>query len=152
MVTQYQRQPHPNIVIAPDQHVIQPQQILLQNDSRIQPVNHKFFFQTPNDFCNYHIKCKEVLTGVAIQLLNEFIGNQLDINFNQNEYIFFHEQDNNKIYQVSREIVSSLVLNKSIYGVEEEQNVWQGPLVFTNNLKQNLKYYLTQHLCHLLNK
>ncbi|RGB28643.1 hypothetical protein C1646_767561 [Rhizophagus diaphanus] len=73
-----------------------------------------FFYQSPNDPCNYHINCKEISIDTVIQLLNEFN-------------------------------VSSLTLNKFIYGIEIDQNFVQN-LSFTPNQKENLKYYLTQHL------
>lgn len=106
-----------------------------------------FFYQPPNDPCNYHINCKEISIDTVIQLLNEFNGNTND---DKNEYIFHYQQlFNNRIYQVSCEIVSSLTLNKFIYGIEIDQNFVQN-LSFTPNQKENLKYYLTQHLSQYL--
>ena len=89
-----------------------------------------FFYQPPNDPCNYHIHCKEISLDAVIQLLDEFNGNTTD---DKNEYIFHYQQQfNNRIYQVSCEIVSSLTLNKSIYGIEIEQNFVQH-LAFTSD-------------------
>ncbi|CAG8513265.1 15017_t:CDS:2 [Rhizophagus irregularis] len=57
----------------------------------------KFIYQPPNDIDIYHIKCEEI----SIQLLNEISSNVSNINFNQNEYFFFYQQQNdNRIYQV----------------------------------------------------
>ncbi len=80
-----------------------------------------------------------------------------NINFNQNEYIFYHQQQsNNRIYQIFCEIVSpSLIvnhLNRTIYGIEIEQNIGYEQLIFESNQKEELKFYLTQYLSyHLLN-
>ena len=80
-----------------------------------------------------------------------------NININQNEYIFFYQQQsNNQIYQVVCEIVSpSLIinhLNKTIYNIEIDQNIGREMLIFTFDQKENLKSYLTQYLsCCLLN-
>jgi hypothetical protein len=111
-----------------------------------QPIHpFKFFYQPPNDPCNYHINCKETSIDTVIQLLNEF---NVNTNDDKNEYIFHYKQlFNNRIYQVSCEIVSSLILNKHIYGIEIEQNQnFVQNLSFTSNQKENLKYYLTQYL------
>ncbi|CAB4382553.1 unnamed protein product [Rhizophagus irregularis] len=106
----------------------------------------KFIYQPPNDIYIYHIKCKEI----SIQLLNEISSNVSNINFNQNEYFFFYQQLNdNRIYQVVCEIVSpSFIinfLNKTIYGIEIEQNIGE-ELTFKFDQKENLKFYLTQYL------
>ena len=75
-------------------------------------------------------------------------------NFNQSEYIFFH-QKYNRIYQVECEIVSpSLItnfLNKAVHGIETEQNIEEQPLTFTfTNQKENLQFYLEKYLsCYL---
>ncbi|RIA94579.1 hypothetical protein C1645_759855, partial [Glomus cerebriforme] len=111
------------------------------------PTTFAFFYQPPNDPCNYHIKCNEI----SIHSLNEFNSNLANINFYQNKYIFFYQrQSNNRIYQVICEIVSpSLIinlLNKSIYGIEIEQNTGQEQLTFTFEQKENLKSYLIQYL------
>ncbi|PKY19082.1 hypothetical protein RhiirB3_432051 [Rhizophagus irregularis] len=106
----------------------------------------KFIYQPPNDIYIYHIKCKEI----SIQLLNEISNNVSNINFNQNEYFFFYQQQNdNRTYQVVCEIVSpSFIinfLNKTIYGIEIEQNIGE-ELIFKFDQKENLKFYLTQYL------
>ncbi|RGB29613.1 hypothetical protein C1646_766423 [Rhizophagus diaphanus] len=113
-------------------------------NSSIQAINQlihplEFICQPPNDIYIYHIKCKKI----SIQLLNEF-------SINQNEYIFFYQQQNdNIIYQVVCEIVSpSFIinfLNKTIYGIELEQNIGE-ELTFKFDQKENLKFYLTQYL------
>ncbi|GBB97527.1 hypothetical protein RclHR1_00300006 [Rhizophagus clarus] len=115
-----------------------------------QKPNHPFtfFYQPPNDPCNYHINCREISINTLIQLLNELNG--ATTNDDKNEYIFHYQQlFNNRIYQVSCEIVFSLILNKYIYDIEIEQNFVQN-LSFTPNQKENLKYYLTQYLSHYL--
>jgi hypothetical protein len=109
-----------------------------------------FYYQPPNDHCNYHICCKEISFSKVIQLLNEsFNGN---VNSNQYEYIFFYQQQSNgKIYQIICEIViPSLILNRAIYGIEIDQNFEHERLFFTFNQKENLKFYLTQYLKPLL--
>ena len=117
-------------------------------NSLTQPINPiSFFYQPPNDLCNYRINCNEISFDTVIQLLNE-----PNINRNQsNEYIFFHQQQC-KIYQIACEIVSpSLIinfLNRTVYGIEFEQNVVQEQLSFTFEQKGNLKFYLTRYLSH----
>ncbi|PKK77476.1 hypothetical protein RhiirC2_731861, partial [Rhizophagus irregularis] len=106
----------------------------------------KFIYRPPNDIYIYHIKCEEI----SIQLLNEISSNVSNINFNQNEYFFFYQQQNdNRTYQVVCEIVSpSFIinfLNKTIYGIEIEQNIGE-ELIFKFDQKENLKFYLTQYL------
>ncbi|GBC42969.2 hypothetical protein GLOIN_2v1768606 [Rhizophagus irregularis DAOM 181602=DAOM 197198] len=57
----------------------------------------KFIYRPPNDIYIYHIKCEEI----SIQLLNEISSNVSNINFNQNEYFFFYQQQNdNRTYKV----------------------------------------------------
>ncbi|UZO16591.1 uncharacterized protein OCT59_007976 [Rhizophagus irregularis] len=106
----------------------------------------KFIYRPPNDIYIYHIKCEEI----SIQLLNEISSNVSNINFNQNEYFFFYQQQNdNRTYKVVCEIVSpSFIinfLNKTIYGIEIEQNIGE-ELIFKFDQKENLKFYLTQYL------
>ena len=121
-------------------------------NSLTQPINPiSFFYQPPNDLCNYRINCNEISFDTVIQLLNE----PNNINHNQNDYIFFYQQQC-EIYQIACEIVSpSLIinfLNRTVYGIEFEQNVVQEQLSFTFEHKENLKFYLTQYLsCHLYN-
>ncbi|CAB4441522.1 unnamed protein product [Rhizophagus irregularis] len=117
-----------------------------------QPVHPiKFIYRPPNDIYHiYHIKCKEI----SIQLLNEISNNVSNINFNQNEYFFFYQQQSdNRIYQVVCEIVSpsSIInfLNKTIYEIEIEQNIGE-ELIFKFDQKENLKFYLTQYLNRFL--
>jgi hypothetical protein len=133
----------------------QPQQTTLatlQNNfvdsSKIQTVHPTaFFYQPPNELCNYHINCKEISLDIVIQLLNKFNNND-----NQNEYVFYYkQQSNNQIFRVSCEIVFSLTLNKSIYGIQLDQNFGQKQLdLFTFSQKENLKFHLTQYLSHYL--
>jgi hypothetical protein len=93
-----------------------------------------FFYQPSNELYNYHINCKEISLDIVIQLLNKFNNND-----NQNEYVFYYkQQSDNKIYRVSCEIVTPLTLNKSIYGIQLEQNFGQKQLdLFTFNQKEN---------------
>ena len=118
-------------------------------DQPIHPI--VFFYRPPNDLYNYHIKCKEI----SIQLLNEFSSNVSNINLDQNEYIFYYQQpSNNRIYQIVCEIVSPALiinlLNKTIYGYEIGQNIGHEQTTFKFNQKENLKFYLNQHLSHCL--
>ena len=107
-----------------------------------------FYFRPPRDFYHYHVNCKEIPYNEIILVLNKSLN--CKFHFNGNENIFFYQQQiNNRIYQVSCEIVSSLTLNKSIYGIEIEQNFVQH-LAFTSDQKGNLKFHLTQYLRHYL--
>lgn len=97
-----------------------------------------FFYQPPNDLYNYCIKCKEI----SFDTVN---------NFKENESIFFYKRQScNRIYQIVCEKVSpSLIidfLNKTIYGIEIEQNVGYEQLSITFDQKENLKLHLKQHL------
>ncbi|GBB84684.1 hypothetical protein RclHR1_11260005 [Rhizophagus clarus] len=109
----------------------------------------EFTYRLPNDLNIYHIKCREI----SVQLLND---NESNINFNQNVYIFYYrqQQSNNRIYQIVCEIISpSFIinfLNKSIYGIEIEQNIGCEELTFKFDQKENLKSYLTQYLNRFL--
>ena len=86
-----------------------------------------------------------------------FINIASNVNLNQNEHVFFYQQQiNNRVYQVSCEIVNPYlitnVLNKSIYGIETECNVGQEPFSLIFSQGENLKFYLTQYLSfYLLN-
>ncbi|GBC08649.1 hypothetical protein RclHR1_08290003 [Rhizophagus clarus] len=124
--------------------------VIVQDNSIVDQSNSvAFFFQPPDDFCNYHVKCWEVSFDLVIQLLNELNTNSSSINFNQNEYVFFYiQQSNNRIYQVVCELVSaSSIMNKIIYSIEFEQNTGQE---FTIIQKENLKFYLTNYLSRYL--
>ncbi|RIA90368.1 hypothetical protein C1645_823502 [Glomus cerebriforme] len=137
------------------QNVVQPQQAFLPNNFMInqQSSNQSdhsivFFYQPPNDPCNYHVNCKEISFSEIIQLLNEFFNG--NINSNQNESIFFYQkQSNGQIYQITCEIVSSSTLNKTIYGIDIE-NYGHDHLSFTFEQRENLKLYLIQFLSHCL--
>ncbi|RGB38619.1 hypothetical protein C1646_755506 [Rhizophagus diaphanus] len=125
---------------------------IVQDNFAINQLVHpiKFIYQPPNDIYIYYIKCKEI----SIQLLNEISSNVSNINFNQNEYFFFYQQQSdNRTYQVVCEIVSpSFIinfLNKTIYGIDIEQNIGED-LIFKFDQKENLKYYLTQYLNRFL--
>ncbi|PKC06835.1 hypothetical protein RhiirA5_419031 [Rhizophagus irregularis] len=125
---------------------------IVQDNSVITQLVHpiKFIYRPSNDFYIYHIKCREI----SIQLLNDFSSNVSNINFNQNEYIFYYQkQSDNRIYQVVCEIISPSfivnLLNKTIYGIEIEQNIGE-ELTFKFDQKENLKFYLTQYLNRFL--
>lgn len=138
--------------MAPTQNVTIEHQLTFGQNNFIgdQQNLYYFYYQPPNDHCNYHICCKEISLNKVIQLLNEFSDG--DINSNQYEYIFFYnQQSNGKIYQIFCEIViPSLILNRVIYGIEIYQNFEHERLLFTFNQKENLKFYLTQYLKPLL--
>ncbi|GBB85689.1 hypothetical protein RclHR1_12170002 [Rhizophagus clarus] len=119
-------------------HIIQDNLVI----SQFVPI--KFIYRPPNDLCIYHIKCEEI----SVQLLNDNVSN---INFDQNVYLFYYQQQsNNRIYQIVCEIISpSFIvnfLNKTIYGIEIEQNIEREELTFKFDQKENLKFYLTQYL------
>jgi hypothetical protein len=113
-------------------------------DNLVHPI--MFFYRPPNDLYIYQIRCKEI----SIQLLNEFSSN-----VSNNEFVFFYQQQTgSRIYQVVCEIVSPYfvinLLNKTICGVEIEQNIGFEELSFKFVQKENLKYYLTQYLNRFL--
>ncbi|GBB88591.1 hypothetical protein RclHR1_15140002 [Rhizophagus clarus] len=145
--------PCPSYMTSSQNVTIEHQQTFGQNNFIVDQQNlpvYYFYYQPPNDHCNYHICCKEISFHKAIQLLNESFND--NINSNQYEYIFFyHQQSNGKIYQIACEIViPSLILNKAIYGIDINHNFEQENIFFTFNQKENLKFYLTQYLKPLL--
>jgi hypothetical protein len=147
-----------NCYLTSAQNVIQNQQAFQQNNF----TNHQqipiqsdqsiaFFYQPPNDPCNYHITCKGISFDAItiIQLLNDTSDG--NINSNQNEYIFFYQQQTSgQVYQIACEIVTSLGLNRAVYGIEIDQNFGQVQSSFTFDQKQNLKLYLVQYLNNYL--
>ncbi|CAB4374311.1 unnamed protein product [Rhizophagus irregularis] len=114
-----------------------------------------FFYRPPNEFCHYYINCKEICYDTVTYLLNKSLKEN-NVQSNENECIFYYKQQHDaRLYQVSCEIVSPLLinncLNKNFLGFEF-QNSEQEHLVFTINQKENLEYYLNQYLSlHLLN-
>jgi hypothetical protein len=148
-----------NHEVSMTQQILQPSVNTTINSSIVQDnfiIEHPimFFYRPPNDLYIYQIRCKEI-KEISIQLLNEFSSN-VSNNFNQNEYVFFYQQQTgSRIYQVVCEIVSPSfvinLLNKTVHGVETKQNIEFEELSFKFDQKENLKYYLTQHLnCFLL--
>ncbi|GBB86201.1 hypothetical protein RclHR1_12640001 [Rhizophagus clarus] len=103
-----------------------------------------FFYRPPNDFCHYYVSCKEICYDTVTHLLNKLKENNIQVN--ENECIFFHQQQyDNRFYQISCEIVSpSLIdncLNKNFLGFELQQNMNQEYLTFTSDQKENLEYF-----------
>ncbi|PKC67638.1 hypothetical protein RhiirA1_509142 [Rhizophagus irregularis] len=112
----------------------------VQSDSsvylQIQPVYPTiFFFRPPNDFYHYYIKCEEISNDTVAYLLNKSLKER-NVQSNENQCIFYYQQQyNNRLYQVSCEIVSPFLvnncLNKNILGVEFQQNMEQEHIVLT---------------------
>ena len=79
-----------------------------------------------------------------------------NIQSNKKECIFYHQQQcNNRLYQVSCEIASPLLinnyLNKNLLGIEfQRQNMEQENLEFTFDQKENLEIHLLQYLNNYL--
>ncbi|GBB86203.1 hypothetical protein RclHR1_12640003 [Rhizophagus clarus] len=133
--------------------------IYLQHDSsvnhQIQPIHPTvFFFRPPNDYYHYYVICKETSNDIVAYLLNKSLKG-CNIQSNENECIFYYQQQyNNRLYQVSCEIVSPLLVNncltKKFLGVEFQQNIEVENLVFSFNQKEylecHLKKYLSQYL------
>ncbi|RIA91351.1 hypothetical protein C1645_875497 [Glomus cerebriforme] len=113
-----------------------------------------FFFRPPNDYYHYYVKCKEITNDTIAYLLNRSLKEN-NIQSNEIEFIFYYQQQiNNKLYQVSYEIVSPLLVNnclsKNFLGVELQQNMEQEFLELTDNQKEyvetQLKKYLSQYV------
>ncbi|GBC09894.1 hypothetical protein RclHR1_00920012 [Rhizophagus clarus] len=115
-----------------------------------------FFYRPPNDLCHYYVNCKEICYDTVTYLLNKSLkGN--NVQYNENECIFYYQQQlDNRLYQVSCELVSPLLinncLNKNFLGIESQQNVEREKLIFTFEQKENLEYYLKQYLSQYLLK
>ena len=62
----------------------------------------------------------------------------------------FYQQSDNRIYQIACELVTPLTLNKIIYGIEIIEQNFGEQLAFTFDQKENLEFYLLQHLSHYL--
>jgi hypothetical protein len=113
-----------------------------------------FFFRPPNDFYHYHVICKEISNDTVAYLLNKSLKER-NVQSNENECIFYYQQQSNyRLYQISCEIVSPLLVNnclsKNFLGVEFQQNLEQERLVLTFDQKEylecHLKRYLSQYL------
>ena len=90
------------------------------------------------------------------RILVKQIIKERNIQPNENECMFYYQQYNNQLYQVSCEIVPPLLVNnclsKIILGVELQQNMEQEHLALTFDQKENLEYCLKQYLSlYLLN-
>ncbi|CAB4393624.1 unnamed protein product [Rhizophagus irregularis] len=122
---------------------------------KTQPVHPTiFFFRPPNDYYHYHVICKEISNDIVAYLLNKSLKER-SVQPNENECIFYYQQQcNNRLYQVSCEIVSPLLVNnclsKNFLGVEFQQNMEQEHIVLTFDQKEylecHLKKYLSQYL------
>ncbi|GBB94509.1 hypothetical protein RclHR1_02370009 [Rhizophagus clarus] len=126
----------------------------VQLDSlQIQPVHPTtFFYRPPNDY-HYYVICKEISNDSVGNLLNKLLKESNETN--ENECIFYYQQQyDNRLYQVSCQIVSPLEINnclsKNFLGVEFQQNMEQEKLVFTFDQKEylegHLKKYLSQYV------
>ncbi|CAB4494086.1 unnamed protein product [Rhizophagus irregularis] len=131
----------------------------VQSDSsvylQIQPVHPTtFFFRPPNDFYHYYVKCEEISNDTVAYLLNKSLKER-NVQSNENECVFYHQQQcNNRLYQVSCEFFSPLLvnncLNKNILGVEFQQNMEQEHIVLTFDQKEYLKCHLKKYLSQYL--
>jgi hypothetical protein len=131
-----------------------------QNNSQIQTSDQQydilfhpnnFFYHTLSHF-HYHIKCENISYNTITYLLN---NKNSDVQLNENEYIFFYQQEyNNRFYQITCELVSpSLItnyLNESFYGIGLQQNLLQENFVFTLYQKEELEFHLTRYLSQYL--
>jgi len=128
-----------------------PQQALF---SQIPPVHSNIFiYRPPNNYCQYYVKCENFSNDLVIQSLNKIKENIIQLK--KNEYIFFYQQKYNyQIYQISCEIVPpsfiNNYLNKTIHGIEIEQNMEQEQLAFTSDQEKNLEIHLSQYLSNYL--
>jgi len=119
-----------------------------------QPVHSNIFiYRPPNNYCQYYVKCEKFSNDLVIQLLNKIKENIIQLK--KNEYIFFYQQKYNyQIYQISCEIVPpsfiNNYLNKTIHGIEIEQNMEQEQLAFTSDQEKNLEIHLSQYLSNYL--
>ncbi|CAB4443197.1 unnamed protein product [Rhizophagus irregularis] len=118
-----------------------------------------FFFRPPNDLYHYYVVCKEVSNDTVAYLLNKSLKER-NIQFNENGYIFYYQQQcNNRLYQVSCEIVSPLEINKCLskkfLGVELQQNMEHEYLALTfgqkDHLERHLMKYLSQYVLEIKN-
>ena len=121
---------------------------------QIQPVHPTvFFYRPPNDIYHYYVNCKEIPNDNVAYLLNKSLKER-NIQPNENECIFYYQQYNNRLYQVTCEIVPPFLVNnclsKTFLGVELQQNMEQEHLTLTFDqkeyLERHLKKYLSQYL------
>ncbi|GBC07913.1 hypothetical protein RclHR1_07790005 [Rhizophagus clarus] len=138
--------------------------VYVQPDSsanlQIQPVHPTtFFYRPPSDFYHYYVICREISKDSVGDLLNKLLR-ESNVQPNENECIFYYQQQyDNRLYQVSCEIVSPLVinncLNKNFLSIEFQQNMEQEKLVFTFDQKEylegHLKKYLSQYVLEIRN-
>jgi hypothetical protein len=115
-----------------------------------------FFFRPLNDIYHYNINCREIfysnISSNIADLLNELLISK--VQFNENEYTFFYQQHDNRLYEITCRIVSpswiTEQLNKNVHEIIIEQNTEQEILEFTfqrrENIKTHLKQYLNQYL------
>ena len=113
-----------------------------------------FFYQPSNDFHHYYISCKEISYDTVGYLLNKSLKEH-KIQSNKKECIFYYQQQcNNRLYQVSCEIASPLLinncLNKHLLGIEFQQQNMEENLEFTLDQKENLEIHLLQYLNNYL--
>jgi hypothetical protein len=118
-----------------------------------------FFYRPPSDFYHYHIKCDEISNDTVAYLLNKSLKER-NVRSNENACIFYyHQQYNNRLYQISCEIVSPLVINKCLsnkfLGIELQQNMEQENLALTFDQKEylecHLRKYLSQYVLEIKN-
>ncbi|PKY30518.1 hypothetical protein RhiirB3_531097 [Rhizophagus irregularis] len=97
----------------------------------------------------------EISNDIVAYLLNKSLKER-SVQPNENECIFYYQQQcNNRLYQVSCEIVSPLLVNnclsKNFLGVEFQQNMEQEHIVLTFDQKEYLEcHYLKKYLSQYL--
>ncbi|GBC04435.1 hypothetical protein RclHR1_05690003 [Rhizophagus clarus] len=118
-----------------------------------------FPFRPPNDFYHYYVICKEISIETVANLLNKS-SKERNVRSNDYECVFYYQQQyNNRLYQVSCEIISPLLVNKclskSFLGIELQQNMEQENLALTfgqkDHLECHLKKYLSQYVLEIKN-
>ncbi|CAG8590902.1 6822_t:CDS:1 [Funneliformis caledonium] len=102
---------------------------------------HSFYYSPCNDDHIYHIICEET---DFYEVISHLINNFLYSSHSTHSYIFYFQQPNDKrIYQVSCEMIN-------IYVGEINQNEQQQRVEFSNELRENLEFYLKQNLVNYL--
>ncbi len=93
-----------------------------------QPVHSNIFiYRPPNNYCQYYVKCENFSNDLVIQSLNKI-----------------------KACEIVPPSFINNYLNKTIHGIEIEQNMEQEQLAFTSDQEKNLEIHLSQYLSNYL--
>ncbi|CAI2173334.1 18015_t:CDS:1 [Funneliformis geosporum] len=110
-------------------------------ESVVGMARHSFFYSPCNDDHIYHIICEET---DFYEMVSHLINNFLISSHSTRSFIFYFQQPNDKkIYQVTCEMIN-------VYFDEIEPNEQQHRVEFSNELKENLEFYLKQSLVNYL--